>query len=329
MSGDEPVCRFAEQAAAYSVGGRLTEARRRRVLEHARTCPDCSKTVERWSGTRAVGLSLALPLVAAPELFGAHMATSAGTNLAASAAANAAASAGATAATSAGASSLASAAAAAGTSTVASASASAAASASASTIVGGLTAKIAGFGVAKAAVVVLVATTAVTYGGATVYKDQAREGGRRVADAPVACREGARRRFWFPRPVRGASGRRRAAKSGQSTVARDRKQARTPECAAGPGKPGSQRARGRLAGDAGLGRGVRRAIKATARPAKFGQALAARPSNAGRPGARLVKAPASVARAAAKSPPPRVGHRHAGPPARLARGGSDKPLVSQ
>lgn len=53
-----PVCHFAEQAAAASVGGRLTEARSRRVMEHARTCPNCRKVVEGWGGTRGVGLAL-------------------------------------------------------------------------------------------------------------------------------------------------------------------------------------------------------------------------------------------------------------------------------
>ena len=183
--GHEPACRFAEQAAAYSVGGRLTEARRRRVLEHARTCPDCRKTVERWSGTHAVGLGLALPLVAAPQLFGAHAAASATANLAASA----------------GASTVASAGASAGASTVASAGASAAAStaltAGASSVVGGLTAKLAGLGVAKAAVVALAATTVVTYGGATAYKDFAKDGGRhapRQSPSPLRRRIAPRRR---------------------------------------------------------------------------------------------------------------------------------------
>lgn len=75
MSADvqsEAVCRFAERVAAYSVGGRLTEARSRRVLEHAVRCPDCHSTVQRWSGAHAVGLGLALPLIAAPEILGAH-----------------------------------------------------------------------------------------------------------------------------------------------------------------------------------------------------------------------------------------------------------------
>ncbi|MEI6450986.1 MAG: sigma-70 family RNA polymerase sigma factor, partial [Actinomycetes bacterium] len=195
--GHEPACGFAEQAAAYSVGGRLTEARRRRVLEHARTCADCRKTVDRWSGAHAVGLGLALPLVAAPQLFGVHVAAAAATNLAASAASAATnlAASGASAAASAGAST---AAASAGASTVASAGASTAVSAGASTavstalaaggssVVSGLTAKLAGLGIAKAAVVALAATAVVTYGGATAYKDYAKDGGRRAPSAAAA-----------------------------------------------------------------------------------------------------------------------------------------------
>jgi len=46
---------------------RLTEARRRRILQHAEHCPDCHSTVKGWSGA-VVGLGIALPLVAV-ELF--------------------------------------------------------------------------------------------------------------------------------------------------------------------------------------------------------------------------------------------------------------------
>ena len=134
-------CRFAEQVAAHSVGGRLTEARSRRVLEHAATCPDCRRTVERWSGVRAVGLGLALPLSAAPQIFGAQA-----------------------------------------TATVA---ASTIVTVGASPIAGGLTAKLAGIGVAKAAVVALAATAVVTCGGATAHKDYVKDGGARMALAPV------------------------------------------------------------------------------------------------------------------------------------------------
>ena len=74
-------CDFAEHVAAYSVGGRLTEARSRRVLEHAVTCPDCQRTVERWNGMRAVGLGLALPLIAAPEILGAPAAAAAASTM--------------------------------------------------------------------------------------------------------------------------------------------------------------------------------------------------------------------------------------------------------
>jgi len=134
-------CRFAEQVAAHSVGGRLTEARSRRVLEHAATCPDCRRTVERWSGVRAVGLGLALPLSAAPQIFGAQA-----------------------------------------TATVA---ASTMVTVGASSVAGGLTAKLAGIGVAKAAVVALAATAVVTCGGATAHKDYVKDGGPRMAIAPV------------------------------------------------------------------------------------------------------------------------------------------------
>ncbi len=80
LVAEEPaaaVCRVAEHAAAASVGGRLSAAQRRRISAHARTCPACRKVVDGWQGPQAVGLALALPMVAAPHLFGAHAGASA------------------------------------------------------------------------------------------------------------------------------------------------------------------------------------------------------------------------------------------------------------
>jgi RNA polymerase sigma-70 factor (ECF subfamily) len=135
-----PVCHFAEQAAAASVGGRLTEARSRRVMEHARTCPNCRKVVEGWGGTRGVGLALAFPLVAAPQLFGSHAA-----------------------------------AATAASATVPLGTAASVAAAAA----GGIAAKLAGGGLAKVAVVTLAATSMATSGGAVAYNAATDGGGQR------------------------------------------------------------------------------------------------------------------------------------------------------
>ncbi len=66
------VCRYAERAAAAAVGGRLSPAQRRRILEHARSCEPCAAVVSSWHGETKAGLALVLPLVAAPSLFGAH-----------------------------------------------------------------------------------------------------------------------------------------------------------------------------------------------------------------------------------------------------------------
>ena len=324
--GREPVCGFAEQAAAYSVGGRLTEARRRRVLEHARTCPDCRKTVDRWSDVRAVGLGLALPLVAAPQLFGAPVAASAATNLAASAAASAGASA----------------AASAGASTAASAGASAAASAAltigASSVVGGLTAKLAGLGVAKAAIVALAATTLVTYGGAAAYKDYAQDGGRRAPDAPVAAVPAAYRGETPASPGPAATGPVAGgpAAAGQTPLVGDRLRPRPPAvrrllalaALRARGLPGlRQRLAARSAGARPPGarlpgpRASGPRAGATARPPA---ARAARRQGAAAPGAHSRPARAQLrARAGLRQPrplkqAPRAGLRQPRPPQRLA-----------
>ena len=58
-------CDFARQAAVESVGQGLSERRRRRVLRHAKTCPECSETVKGW-GAATAGLALLLPQVPLP-----------------------------------------------------------------------------------------------------------------------------------------------------------------------------------------------------------------------------------------------------------------------
>ena len=57
-------CTYAASAAAQAVGGRLSGARLRHVLRHAETCSHCRHTVRQWGGGAAVGLGLAVPLVA-------------------------------------------------------------------------------------------------------------------------------------------------------------------------------------------------------------------------------------------------------------------------
>jgi RNA polymerase sigma factor (sigma-70 family) len=69
-AGDESVaapatCTVAEEALAGSVGGGLSAERRARLLEHARTCPDCRRTVDLW-GVAPVGLGLLVSQVALP-----------------------------------------------------------------------------------------------------------------------------------------------------------------------------------------------------------------------------------------------------------------------
>ena len=312
--GHEPACGFAQQAAAYSVGGRLTEARRRRVLEHARTCPDCRKTVDRWSGAHAVGLGLALPLVAAPQLFGAHLAASAATNLAASAGASTVASAGASTVASAGASTVASAG--------ASAAASTALTAGASSVVGGLTAKLAGLGIAKAAVVALAATTVVTYGGATAYKGFANDGARRAAAAAVAA-PAAHRAETPASPSPAATGPAAAAlvAAVQTPAMGDRLR---PRLAAVPRFLGlaALRARGLPARALGLGPAARRTFLAAGRLPGLRQRFAARRAGARPPGARLpggrAPGPRAGARAGVGSRPPaaRAASRAGGAPLR-------------
>ena len=276
------VCRFAEQAAAYSVGGRLTEARRRRVLEHARTCPDCCRTVEGWSGLHAVGLGLALPLVAAPPLFGAHVVASAATNLAAAAGASAAG---------------------------VSAAASVALTSGASSVAGGLAAKLAGLGVAKAAVIALAATTVLTCGGAVAYKDYAKDGGRRspVAPAGAAAVAGSGARSASSRPAAAGPVADALAVAGRALVAGDRVRPRL-SGAGGFLAPGARHARGLLARALDLGRAARGALPAARRLPRGSRRFSSRPAGTRRPGARLPGVPAPGSRTAAgpgrASPPP-------------------------
>ncbi len=55
-------CGFAERQAVRAVGGGLPPSRHRQLLEHARTCPDCRRTLEGIGGD-ALGLAIAFPLV--------------------------------------------------------------------------------------------------------------------------------------------------------------------------------------------------------------------------------------------------------------------------
>lgn len=69
LCGDDDVaqpCRLAEREAAHAVGAGLPAARRTRLLEHARTCPECRLTIESW-GDAAVGLAVVFPLVSLSE----------------------------------------------------------------------------------------------------------------------------------------------------------------------------------------------------------------------------------------------------------------------
>jgi RNA polymerase sigma-70 factor (ECF subfamily) len=151
-------CTFAEQAAAEAVGGRLSDARHRRILHHAEHCPECRRTVKGWSGA-AVGLGIALPLVAV-EVF--HVSAAA----AAAAAGSAAGAAGAALLVSAsGSAAGASAAAAVGA-------AGAAAVLTAPAVSAGLLAKISALLTAKAVTVAAATTCVLTAGSVTAYEVQ-------------------------------------------------------------------------------------------------------------------------------------------------------------
>jgi RNA polymerase sigma-70 factor, ECF subfamily len=159
-------CTFAERAAAEAVGGRLSDVRRRHVLHHAEHCPDCRRTVKGWSGA-AVGLGIALPLVAV-ELF--HT-SSAAAALAGVAAASSAAAAG-SAVGAAGAALLASASGSAAGASAAAAAAGAAATLAAPAVSAGLIAKISTLLTAKAATVAAATTCVLTAGSVTAYEVQ-------------------------------------------------------------------------------------------------------------------------------------------------------------
>lgn len=68
--GDDSVaapaaCTVADEVLAGSVGGGLSDERRARLLEHARTCPECRRTVDLW-GVAPVGLGLLVSQAALP-----------------------------------------------------------------------------------------------------------------------------------------------------------------------------------------------------------------------------------------------------------------------
>lgn len=69
LSREHPAgdCDLARQATAAAVGGELPVDERRKLMDHARYCPECRETVKSW-GVAAVGLGLflhAAPLPAA------------------------------------------------------------------------------------------------------------------------------------------------------------------------------------------------------------------------------------------------------------------------
>ncbi len=185
-------CRYAERAAAAVVGGRLSAAQRRRIMEHARSCERCAAVVASWRRGTQAGLALALPFVAAPPLFGAHGGLTAAAGAGLAGAKTAAAGGGAVgggAATGGAAASSAAAASSGGAVSGAAAAAAPLLGAGASSgavmgAAGGIAAKLAGLGMAKAAVVVVAATSVVAYGGV--------QAGKVVPDARRRPRRGRR-----------------------------------------------------------------------------------------------------------------------------------------
>jgi RNA polymerase sigma-70 factor (ECF subfamily) len=144
-------CTYAERMAAEAVGGRLSEARQRRIVRHAEHCPECRRTVEGWGGA-LVGLGVALPVVATAELFHASAASAAATAVASHAAASAA---GVAAAVSGSAAGIAAVAAPAGTAAAT-----------------GFLTKLGALFTVKAATVATAATCVVAAGGVTAYEVQ-------------------------------------------------------------------------------------------------------------------------------------------------------------
>jgi RNA polymerase sigma-70 factor, ECF subfamily len=175
-------CTFAERMAAEAVGGRLTDARRRRILQHAEHCPECRHTVKGWSGA-AVGLGIALPLVAV-ELFHTSSAAAAAAGLAtASSAAVAGSAAGA-----AGAALLASASGSAvGASAAACGAAGAAAALTAPAVSAGLLAKISTLLTAKAVTVAAATTCVLTAGTVTAYEAHQQAPGKQPGPTVAAA----------------------------------------------------------------------------------------------------------------------------------------------
>jgi RNA polymerase sigma-70 factor, ECF subfamily len=162
-------CTFADRMAAEAVGGRLTEARRKRILQHAEHCPECHSTVKGWSGA-AVGLGIALPLVTF-ELFHTSSAAAAVASMAGASSAVAAGGAAAGAA-GAGAALLASASGSAAGASAAACGAAGAAALTAPAVSAGLLAKISTLLTAKAVTVAAATTCVLTAGTVTAYEAQ-------------------------------------------------------------------------------------------------------------------------------------------------------------
>jgi RNA polymerase sigma-70 factor, ECF subfamily len=136
-------CHLAREATVAAVGSELPTDVRRKIVDHARYCPECRTTVKSW-GVAAVGLGLFLhsvPLPAAlqaPLSFGAAGASAAGAGAAGASAAGAGAAGG--------------------------------GSAGLAAVGGGVAVKLSGVVAVKIAVIAVAATCAVSAAGVTAYK---------------------------------------------------------------------------------------------------------------------------------------------------------------
>ena len=140
LSREDPTgdCDLARQATVAAVGGELPVDERRKIMDHARYCPECRETVKSW-GVTAVGLGLFLHTAPLPAALQAPLSLGAVGSGAGAAGAGAAGAVGGS-------------------------------SAGLTVVTGGMVAKLGGAVAIKIAVVAAVATCAVSAAGVTAYK---------------------------------------------------------------------------------------------------------------------------------------------------------------
>ena len=253
-------CHLARQATVAAVGGELPADERRKIMDHARYCPECRETVKSW-GAAAVGLGMFLHAAPLPAALQSPLA------LGAAGSCTGAGAAGATGA---------------GTGAVGGGSAGLSAAA------GGVVAKIGGIAAVKIAVVAAAATCAVSAAGVTAYRiSDARQHGTAHAGSVALVQRssgaGAAAIVGSGKTPAAAMTQRQAA--GKATAPGQVKKAKTAADGKSKGKPDKPRAsahRGKAADK--MGKSNNGHAKSNAATSKVKPTRPAKPSKPDKPG---------------------------------------------